>query len=56
MRAVDRVMAAYARVHKLTDEQSDIVRQDLTSFIDKLLDGRLPEKSENQNGLPRNSN
>jgi hypothetical protein len=46
MKAIDRVMAAYAKVYKLTDEQADIVRKDLTSFITKLLDGRLPEKPE----------
>jgi hypothetical protein len=49
MKAIDRVMAAYAKVHKLTDEQADIVRKDLTSFIAKLLDGRLPEKPEKSN-------
>jgi hypothetical protein len=46
MKAIDRVMAAYAKVYKLPDEQADIVRKDLTSFITKLLDGRLPEKPE----------
>jgi hypothetical protein len=49
MKAIDRVMAAYAKVHKLTDEQADVVRRDLTSFITKLLDGRLPEKPEKSN-------
>jgi hypothetical protein len=49
MNAVDRVMAAYAKVHKLTDEQADIVRKDLTGFINKLLDGRLPEKPRDPN-------
>ncbi len=29
MRAVDRVMAAYAKVRKLTNEQADIVRKEL---------------------------
>jgi hypothetical protein len=49
MRAIDRVMAAYAKVHKLTDEQADVVRQELSGFISKLLDGRLPEKPEKSN-------
>jgi hypothetical protein len=49
MKALDRVMAAYAKVHKLTDEQTDVIRNDLSSFITKLLDGRIPEKPEKSN-------
>jgi hypothetical protein len=49
MKAIDRVMVAYAKVHNLTDEQADIVRKDLTSFINKLLDGRMPEKPGRSN-------
>jgi hypothetical protein len=49
MKAIDRVMAAYARVYKLTDAQANNVRKELTSFIEKLLDGRLPEKPEKSN-------
>jgi hypothetical protein len=49
MKAIDRVMAAYAKVYKLTDEQANNVRKELTSFIEKLLDGRLPEKPEKSN-------
>jgi hypothetical protein len=48
MKAIDRVMAAYAKVHKVTDEQTDLVRRELSSFIDQLLHGRQPEGSETQ--------
>jgi hypothetical protein len=49
MKAIDRVMAAYAKVYKLTDEQAINVRKELTSFIEKLLDGRVPERSDKSN-------
>jgi hypothetical protein len=42
-------MAAYAKNHKLTDEQTDLVRRELSFFIDQILDGRLPESTKNQN-------
>jgi hypothetical protein len=49
MKAIDRVMAAYAKVYKLSAEQASNVRKELTSFIEKLLDGRLPERPEKSN-------
>jgi hypothetical protein len=48
MKAIDRVMAAYAKVHKVTDEQTEVVRGELSRFIDQLLYGRQPEGTENQ--------
>jgi hypothetical protein len=39
MRAVDRVMRAYSRVHKLTDEQHQQVRGELSKFIRELMLG-----------------
>jgi hypothetical protein len=48
MKAIDRVMAAYAKVHKVTDEQTELVRGELSRFIDQLLYGRQPEGAENQ--------
>jgi hypothetical protein len=49
MKAIDRVMASYAKVHKITDEQADIIRKDLANFIANLLDGRLPQKPKKSN-------
>jgi hypothetical protein len=56
MNAVDRVMAAYAKTHKLTDEQADLVRKELSRFIEQFLDERLPEGSGNRNGIVPDSN
>lgn len=46
MKVIERVMAAYRRTHQLTEEQAEIVRQDLSKFIDELLAGRLPERAK----------
>jgi hypothetical protein len=56
MKAIDRVMAAYAKVHKLTDEQAATARKELSRFIDQLLSGRMPGSSENQTKAPSDSN
>jgi len=40
MKAIDRVMAAYGRTHKLTEEQAKLVRQELSVFIEQLLEGK----------------
>jgi hypothetical protein len=37
MKAIDRIMAAYTKVHKLTDEQADTVRKELSFFVTQLL-------------------
>jgi hypothetical protein len=42
-------MAAYAKLHKLTDDQADLVRKELSGFINKLLDGRIPKDPEKSN-------
>jgi hypothetical protein len=39
MRVVDRVMRAYSRTHKLTDEQHQQVRGELAKFIRELMLG-----------------
>jgi TnpA family transposase len=46
MKAIDRVMAAYAKSHKLTDAQAEMVRRELSLFIDQFIDDRMP-KSRN---------
>jgi hypothetical protein len=46
MKAIDRVMAAYAKTHKLTDEQAEAVRTELSLFIEQLLDGPMPDRSQ----------
>jgi hypothetical protein len=56
MNAVDRVMAAYAKTHKLTDEQADIVRKELSLFIEQFLYERLPEGSKDRPGIIPDSN
>jgi hypothetical protein len=56
MKAVDRIMAAYAKTHRLTHEQADIVRKELSLFVDQLLCERLPERSKNQTGTMSDSN
>lgn len=55
MKAVDRVMAAYAKAHKLTDEQTTMVRKEISDFIDQFLH-RLPESAANQTGKPPDCN
>jgi hypothetical protein len=56
MKAIDRIMAAYAKTHKLTHEQANIVRKELSLFIDQLLCERVPERSKNQTTTLSNSN
>ena len=46
MKAIDRVMAAYAKTHKLTDEQTEAVRKELSLFIDRIVDGKMPDCSQ----------
>jgi hypothetical protein len=48
MKAIDRVMAAYAKSHKLIDEQTEAVRKELSLFIDQFLDGHMPDRSQIQ--------
>ena len=46
MKAIDRVMTAYGRTHRLTEAQTRLVRQELSAFIDELLAGkRLDDRS-----------
>jgi hypothetical protein len=40
MKAIDRVMTAYSRTHRLTEAQTRLVRQELSAFIDELLTGK----------------
>jgi hypothetical protein len=40
MNALDRVMVAYAKTHKLTDAQYQLVRIELSSFIQELAFGK----------------
>ena len=37
MKAIDRVMIAYTRTHRLTEAQAIMVRKELSAFIDELL-------------------
>ncbi len=37
MKAIDRVMAAYTKTHKLTKKQTAFVRESLSEFVDELL-------------------
>ena len=46
-KAIDRVMAAYTKTHKLTVEQTALVRENLSKFIDELLQNI---RSSNQGG------
>jgi hypothetical protein len=48
MKAVDRIMAAYARTHKLTEAQADMVRKELSLFIDHLLFDEQPESAKDK--------
>lgn len=45
MKAIDRVMVAYGRTHRLTEAQTRLVRQELSAFIDELLAGKLEDKA-----------
>lgn len=40
MKAIDRVMTAYGRTHRLTEAQTSLVRRELAIFIDELLAGK----------------
>ncbi len=42
MKAVDRVMIAYCRPHRLTEAEAELLRKELSSFIDELLERKLP--------------
>jgi hypothetical protein len=42
MKAVERVMKAYLSTRKLSVEQTDLVRAQLTKFIDELLAAKTP--------------
>jgi hypothetical protein len=58
MKAIDRVMAAYAKTHKLTDEQAEAVRTELSLFIEQLLDGpsqTAPKITHKEAGTGRRS-
>lgn len=41
MKAIDRVMLAYRKAHKLTEREDSAIRAQLSIFIDELLAGRL---------------
>jgi hypothetical protein len=43
MKAIERVMAAYRPTYKVTEEQAETVRKELSKFIDELFSGRAPE-------------
>lgn len=47
MKAIDRLMRAYGLTRQLTDEQADLVRRELSKFIDQLM---LGESSHPSNG------
>jgi hypothetical protein len=53
MQAIDRVMAAYAKVHKPTEEQAAMAREELSRFIDQLLSGGCREALKIKQGHPR---
>jgi hypothetical protein len=50
VKAIDRVMAAYLKGHKLSDEQTDAVRKELSIFIDQFLEGPMAAQNEPQGG------
>jgi hypothetical protein len=54
MKTIDRVMAAYAKTHKLTDEQAEVVRREISQFIDQLLGGLTPDRSQDHSQRGRN--
>ena len=47
MKAIDRVMAAYHKAYKTTEDQTELVRAELSRFVEELLAGqrREPPKS-----------
>jgi len=56
MRAVDRVMRAYTRTHKLTDEQHQQVRDELSKFIRELMLVGLPTDGKPKKAQPDRQN
>jgi hypothetical protein len=40
MKTVDRVLRAYERKHKLTEDQARVIRAELSKFIEELLAGQ----------------
>jgi hypothetical protein len=41
MNAIDRVMRAYSRKHRLTEQQASRVRLELSAFIEELILGEI---------------
>jgi hypothetical protein len=48
LKAIDRIMSAYRRVHQLTEEQAAIVQKELLPFISDML-GEKPPKPPKSN-------
>jgi hypothetical protein len=55
MKAIDRVMRAYSRTRELSGEQADLVRRELSRFIDQLMLGRSLHPSDDNDGGPLKS-
>jgi hypothetical protein len=55
MNAVDRVMRAYAKNRNLTEDQANLVRRELSKFIDQLMLGRPSAPSDDRDGGPLKS-
>jgi hypothetical protein len=55
MKAIDRVMRAYSRTRELSGEQADLVRRELSSFINQLMLGRSLHPSDDNDGGPLKS-
>ena len=53
MKAIDRVMRAYQRTRKLTDEDASLVRAELSKFIDELMLGKKSTIAEPKNERSR---
>jgi hypothetical protein len=41
MKTIDRVMSAYLKTRKLTEEEASRVRVELSRFIDELMTGKV---------------
>lgn len=48
MKAIDRVMNAYLSTRRLSDEQREFVRADLSKFIDDLKSGKTNPEATTQ--------
>jgi hypothetical protein len=48
MKTVDRVMQAYKRKHKLTEDQAKVIRAELSKFIDDLLERNCSSLRRNE--------